>query len=183
MILLILKINNIFLTMSKTYIYNSFQTKHELANQWAKWLESNLDKWSLFTLTVVFNSGGISPNPTKWESEYKTKVLNKIKRRLEPNKNNQINAIPFDEFYFYEKNEASIHKLTGSRKPHHIHAIIPIKNEQLYRFWDSDNNCLNQKINKDIKSIDSVQSILIERITPNMTINWINYIAKGKAII
>ena len=82
-------------------------TKSELQQAWSDWFESKTDEWDLFTLTVVFKSGGLLPRSARWESEYKTRVLQKIRRVLEPNQNNQTNAIPYEEFFYYEKDDSS----------------------------------------------------------------------------
>lgn len=157
-------------------------TKTEAAAAWSEWFESKRDEWDLFTVTVVYRSGGSAPNPSRWESEYRTRVLGKVRRRMETNSNNQEHAIPFDHFYYYEKDEASIFRKTGSRKPHHIHGIIPIRKEQLYRFWSIDNNALQPRLRKDIESIDTVQSIDIQFIETDRSIDWVKYCQKGKSI-
>jgi hypothetical protein len=189
--------------MKKEYLEpwkRNYPTKNELLLAWSDWFESKSDEWELFTLTVVFKSGGKIPRPEKWEGEYKNNVLMKIRKRLEPsiftakkfvdqktqqNRDQQrdtINVIPLEEFNYYEFDESSIHRITGNRKPHHIHALIPIKKSQVSRFWSSDTNNLQPRIEKDVLSIKTVQSLLIEKMEPQSTINWIRYILKAKQI-
>ena len=155
-------------------------TKQELSVALAIWFHSKQDEWSLFTLTVVFKAGGRIRRPARWEGEYRNRVLMKIERVLERNKNNRENAIPYKYFYEYEFDETSIFKKTESRKPHHIHALIPIRKSNVRRFWSEDSNSIQPKLLKDIESINTVQSIDIQRIEIGDSLRWIRYCQKGK---
>lgn len=159
-----------------------YPTKSELQQAWSDWFESKTDEWDLFTLTVVFKSGGLVPRPARWESEYKTRVLQKIRRVLEPNQNNQTNAIPYEEFFYYEKDDSSFFRVSRSHKPHHVHALIPTRKSQTYRFWSIDSSDLQDRVRKDLHSIETVQSLLIEPVKANHTIDWVKYLSKGKQI-
>lgn len=159
-----------------------YPTKNELQKAWSDWFESKTDEWDLFTLTVVFKSGGQVARPARWESEYRTRVLQKIRRVLEPNQNNQTNAIPYEEFFYYEKDDSSFFRVSKSHKPHHVHALIPIRKSQTYRFWSIDSSDLQDRVRKDLHSIETVQSLLIEPVKTNHTIDWVKYLSKGKQI-
>ncbi|QWD84756.1 hypothetical protein AOC19_06200 [Polynucleobacter asymbioticus] len=159
-----------------------YPTKTELTKAWSDWFQSKTDEWELFTMTVVFKSGGKVARPDKWCSEYKTRVLQKIRRAIEPNQKNQELAIPFEEFFYYEKDDSPFYRVSRSHKPHHIHSLIPIRKSQVYRFWSIDKNDLKRKIKKDLNSIKTIQSVDVERIKPDQTIDWISYILKGKSI-
>ena len=159
-----------------------YPTKNELSEAWSLWFESKSDEWDLFTLTVVFKSGGAKPRPDRWESEYKRRVLQKFRKSLEPKTTNQEIALPFEEFFYYEKDDASFFRLTKSHKPHHIHALLPIRKSQTYRVWSTDNEDLQDRLKKDIHSIDTVQSILVEKIADQSTVNWVRYVLKGKSV-
>ncbi len=156
-------------------------TKNELSEAWSNWFESTTDEWELFTMTVVFKSGGKIPRPEKWESEYKARVLQKIRQVIEPNQKNQDLAIPFEEFFYYEKDDSSYFRASRSHKPHHIHSIIPIRKSQAYRFWSIDDDDLQKRIKKDIYSIKTIQSVLVEKIEVGCTIDWVKYLMKGKS--
>ena len=160
----------------------NYPTKNELLLAWSDWFESKTDEWELFTMTVVFRSGGKLPRPNKWESEYKTRVLQKIRREIEPNEKNQELAIPFEEFFYYEKDDSSFFRASRSHKPHHIHSLIPIRKSQVYRFWSIDSNDLQERIRKDLYSIETIQSVLVEKVKPSQTIDWVKYLLKGKAL-
>lgn len=159
----------------------TYPTRNDLLKAWIEWLSSN-DDWQLFTITVVYKASGSKANPAKWESFYRTKVLQKIRRALEPNPKNQRTAIPFEEFFYYEFDQASIFKKTSSRKPHHIQGIVPIKKCQLQRFWSMDANDVKDKIHDDIVSIREVQSIDIQPLIEGREVDWVKYIAKGKSV-
>lgn len=159
-----------------------YPTKNELLEAWSDWFESKSDEWDLFTLTVVFKSGGLTPRPNRWESEYKTQILKKIRKALEPKLENQTNAIPYEEFFYYEKDDSSLFRVSRSHKPHHIHALLPIRKSQVHRFWSVDKNDLQERIEKDLYSIETVQSVLIERVKTDHTLDWVKYLLKGKTI-
>jgi len=160
----------------------TYPTKNELLQAWVHWFESKNDEWQLFALTIVFKAGGKLPRPARWESEYKNRVLIKIKRAIERNKGNYDFAIPFDEFFYYEFDETSIFRKSSLRKPHHIHALIPIRTSALYRFWSTDQNALQVRIQKDIYSIKTIGSILVEPIRNRELRSWISYCLKGKKL-
>lgn len=160
----------------------TYPNKTELLKVWSDWFESKKEEWELFTITVVFKASGETPRPETWNSEYDKCVLRKIRKALEPNQKNQQNAIPFQYFYYYEFDESSIHRITSSRKPHHIHGLLPIRKSQVSRFWSIDENNIRERIQKDIHSTGIVQSVEIRPITENSTIDWITYITKMKTI-
>ncbi len=159
-----------------------YPTKSELSDAWSLWFESKYAEWDLFTLTVVFKSGGMKPRPDRWESEYKRRVLQKFRKSLEPKATNQELALPFEEFFYYEKDDSSFFRTSKSHKPHHIHALLPIRKTQTYRVWSTDSEDLQDRLKRDILSIDTVQSILVERIANQATVNWVKYVLKGKSV-
>lgn len=155
-------------------------TKTDLQISWKDWLESKRDEWELLTITVVFQPIDLNNSQARWEDEYKKRVLQKFRRALESNTNEQAKAIPYEEFFYFERDEASIFKATGSRKPFHIHGLLPIRKSQFYRVWSSDTNTLQERLQKDLASIDTVQSVLVEPILQGKTLDWVRYISKGK---
>jgi hypothetical protein len=159
-----------------------YPTRSELLSAWSDWFELKREDWDLFTATIVFKAGGKIARPEKWESEYRTRVLNKIRRLIEGNEKNREYAVPFEEFIHYEFDEASIFRDSGSRKPHHIHALIPIPKSRTYRIWSIDSNDIQDRLKKDLLSIDTVQSILIEPIPVDRSRDWVSYCLKGKSL-
>ena len=155
-------------------------TRTELQIAWKDWLESKRDEWVLLTITVVFQPIDLNNSQARWEDEYKRRVLQKFRRALERNPKEQAKAIPYEEFFYFERDEASIFRVTGSRKPFHIHGLLPIRKGQLYRVWSSDSNTLLDRLQKDLASIDTLQSVLVERIVEGKTLDWVRYMSKGK---
>lgn len=160
----------------------TYPTRNDLLLAWSNWFELRREGWDLFAFTIVFKSGGKIARPEKWESEYRTRVLNKFKRLIEGNEGNREYAIPFEEFIHYEFDESSIFRSTGSRKPHHIHALVPISKSRTYRIWSIDSNSIQDRLRKDLLSINTVQSILVEPIPANHSRDWIGYCLKGKVL-
>ena len=165
---------------------NHIPTKSVLIKSNIDWLILKTD-WTLFTCTVLFNPIRTvvinEDKKEKYESVYRLKVLQKIRRTLEKSNSNWFTSIPCEQIYYYEYDQCkSIHRVTSNKSVHHIHSIIPIRTSQLRRFWSIDNNCLKPRILKDILSIDEVNSILIEPMINGKEMDWLNYITKFKSL-
>ena len=158
--------------------YRKVQYNHHLAS----WFQSKVDndEWRLFTCTVVFKPIDQINTQSRYEVEYRGKFLNKIRRRLEPNSIHQPKTIPYEECFYYERFEKSRLRVSGKCNPHHIHSIIPIRTEQVHRFWSYDNNRLNPRLFKDLHSIDVVQDVLIEPMRNDDPFAWLMYLTKQK---
>ena len=157
-------------------------TRETLVNSWKEFYTQESNDWTLFTLTIVFKRVDSISTQERYEHEYNTRVLNKIRRRLESCPCNQPTALPFEEMFYYEKDIGSIFKKTSSQSPHHIHALLPIRKCHMHRFWCNDSNDINARLRKDLESIDVVQSVLIEQAIPETLEHWIRYISKRKEI-
>lgn len=157
-------------------------TKQAVSKGWTEFFESLLADHQLFALTVVFRPVDLNNSQERWETEYRSGILKKFRKVLERNPANQPNALPFEDFYYFERNEASVHRITGSRKPFHIHALLPFRIEQVRRVWDLDENNLRQPLLRDIYSLGTVQSILMEPIRSAHTLDWVRYVTKFKQI-
>ena len=161
-------------------MYNYLKNQHlSLIANWMRELAEK-DYWKLFTCTVVFKPIDMFNSKERWMWEYKERFLRKIQRRLESHAANQQKSIPFDFLYYFERFQSPLFKKTNRRKPFHVHSLIPIKSEQVYRFWSYDNNALNERLFKDLTSINTVQDFLIEPVIDKKTINWLRYITKEK---
>lgn len=169
------------ISSSDEFIYKA-PTKHDVTAGWSKFFDGLKNNHKLFHLTVVFKPEDGNNSQSRWESEYHSTVLNKFRRTIESSKKYQQNAIPFDHFYYFEKNEASIHRISGSRKPFHVHGILPIRNEQIYRVWDEENQTPKERLLKDVLSIKTVENIHMKPIIDGSTVVWIRYITKFKQI-
>lgn len=156
--------------------------KAELLLQWSNFFKAMQENHQLLAVTVIFKPIDQINTKERWESEYTAGVLKKIRRALEPNPANQEMAIPFENFYYFERYESTGIRTAGRRCPFHIHSLIPIRKAQLRRIWSFDNNNLSDRLLKDIKSLKTVQSILVEPIQDHDPIRWVRYITKQKAI-
>jgi hypothetical protein len=168
--------------MDNTKKTGGLYTRETLVNSWKEFYAQESNDWTLFTLTVVFRKVDANSNKHRYEHEYNTRVLNKIRRRLESCPRNQPTALPFEDMFYYEKDIGSIFKKTSIQSPHHIHALLPIKKSHMHRFWCIDSNDINARLRKDLESIDVVQSVLIEQAKPETLEYWIRYISKRKEI-
>lgn len=168
------------MTNQATTRYNlskDIQTKH-----WTEFFDSKRQDHQLFAITVVFKPIDRNNSRERWETEYAAGVLKKFRRAIEPNQANQESALPFPDFYFFERFESSGLRTAGRRTPFHIHSLLPIRKSQLHRVWSHDNNNLKDRLLKDINSIESVQSILVEPVKEGHTMDWVRYITKQKQI-
>lgn len=161
---------------------NQSSNKDIQTQSWADFFDTLRPDFQLFAVTVVFKPVDRINTKARWETEYAAGVLGKFRRALEPNPANQDIALPFPEFYFFERFESSGLRTAGRRNPFHIHSLLPIRKSQLRRIWSYDNNNLTDRLLKDIKSLGTIQSILVEPIQEGQTLTWIRYITKQKQI-
>jgi hypothetical protein len=166
------------------YHHSSSFKKVQYNESLHQWLQSKVDagEWTLFTCTVVFKPIDANNQQSRFEDTYKTRFLNKIRRRLEPNKKCQEKSIPFSDFYYFEREHKTLLRSGSKKSPFHIHSVIPIWSYQVHRFWSYDESQLNQKIMKDLLSIDLVQDVLIEPVRNTGAFPWLMYITKQKEL-
>jgi hypothetical protein len=168
--------------MSYSDAYSRINDKSELTLQWSAFFKDMQEDHHLLALTVVFKPVDRINTRERWESEYTSGVLKKIRRALEPNYANQEAAIPFEDFYYFERYESTGIRTPGRRAPFHIHSLLPIRKAQLRRIWSYDNNNLTDRLLKDITSLKTVQDILVEPIQDQDPLKWVRYITKQKHI-
>ena len=174
------------LTIQKFNRYHRTSTFQKVQHNTAiaNWFQSlvDADEWRLFTCTVVFKPVDLINTKSRFEDEYNTRFLKKIRRHLEPNSKYQATAIPFEKEFSFERYEKSRYRATGKRNPFHIHSVIPIRTTQVHRFWSYDENKLNSRLFKDLNSIDVVQDMLIEPMRVSGPFAWLMYSTKQKEI-
>jgi hypothetical protein len=178
------------MTSSSSQVISKFNRYHQSASflkvqlndAYATWLQSKVDsnEWTLFTCTVVFKPIDYYNPQSRFEDTYKSRFLQKIRKRLESNSSNQLKSIPFEDLFYFERNHKTVLRSNSRRSPFHIHSVIPIKSKQVYRFWSYDENKLNTRLHKDLLSIDLVQNVLIEPVRESNTFPWLMYITKQK---
>jgi hypothetical protein len=156
--------------------------RERVIQAYCDWLNSKQDanEWDLLAFTVVFKPVDANNSKSRWESEYSNRVLNKIRRLLERNPDNWSKAIPLDTMFYFEREESSIFRSSGSRSPFHVHALLPIPTYQLHRVFCSDTDAITELLKKDLLSIDVVQNVLLEKIKESNSDVWLRYISKRK---
>ncbi len=167
-----------------TYHNSSSYQKVQYNDHLAAWFQSkaNAGEWKLFCCTVVFKPIDPINTQSRYEDEYRGRFLNKIRRRLERSSMHQPKTIPYEGIFYYERYEKSRLKVAGRRNPPHIHSIIPIRINQVHRFWSYDENRLHPRLFKDLYSIDVVQDFLIEPVRNDDSFAWLMYSTKQKDI-
>lgn len=148
----------------------------------ADWFQSKVDadEWRLFTCTVVFKPIDRINTKTRFEDEYRGRFLNKVRCRLERSPTHQSKTIPYEQCFYYERYEKSRIRVAGKRNPPHIHSVLPIRTNQVHRFWSYDENRLHPRLFKDLHSIDIVQDVLIEPMRNGDPFAWLMYSTKQK---
>lgn len=160
-----------------------YLTKYQSIDHYCDWISQKQfdEKWTPFTVNLVFKKIDFRASKGRYEQDYRKKFLSKIQRRLESNPKRQRTSIPVDYLFAYEYDEKSLYRNCSSEKnPHHIHALIPIKNRNLHRFWNLTTNTLDDRLAKDLNSIDVVQNVVIEPIAPDAIGTWLRYVYKHK---
>lgn len=116
--------------------------------------------------------------------EYRKRVLNKVRRRLCRSGSKWNEVLPIDYFRQYEYEQGSFFKpVPKSNSPHHVHAFLPVRKHLASRIFDFENDLLDERLQKDIRSIVTVSSFLIEPVLAGESEAWIRYMLKGKSEI
>lgn len=159
-------------------------------NQWRQELNWILgsDEWVPFAVTVTFK--GLVPYEARegmrkaTDYEYRKRVLNKVRRRLCRSGSKWNEVLPIDYFRQYEYEQGSFFKpVPKSNSPHHVHAFLPVRKHLASRIFDFENDLLDERLQKDIRSIVTVSSFLIEPVLAGESEAWIRYMLKGKSEI
>lgn len=137
----------------------------------------------LFTLTVVFKSGGYKSGQSRFEDEYNRRVLNRIRKRVDPKgKYGNEPVIHFEDFSRYEYDTISSKRITRKHKVHHIHALIPIRKCHSYRVWNKQFHMVDPKLKDSLNAMkkDTVSTWLLEPAAEGELVKWIFYMNKSK---
>ena len=159
-------------------------------NQWRQELSWILrsDEWIPFAVTVTFK--GLVPYEANegmekaTDYEYRKRVLNKVRRRLCRSGSNWNQVLPIDYFRQYEYEQGSFFKpIPRANSPHHIHAFLPVRKNLASRIFDFEKGLLDGRLEKDLRSIVTVSSFLIEPVRTDEAEDWARYMLKGKSEI
>lgn len=131
-----------------------------------------------FATTVVFKSSGYTPRPEHWLAEYRHKFLWKLNKQISKRASE---LLFYHDYCRYEFGESSRYKsLSDQRCPHHVHGVVNIPKQHVYKIWNYEMNRTPDRLTKDFKSISNVSSVLIEPIKLDEIENWLSYTVKGK---
>jgi len=140
-----------------------------------------------FAITVTFKN--LVPLDTSdgmkkaTEYQFKNRVLTKIKKKLCRSRSKWNLVLPMDPFYQYEYEQGSFFKpVPKSNAPHHIHGVLFVKTELATRIFSFDLKELDVRLKKDLYSLDTVSSFLIEPLIRSEADDWMNYIRKEKSL-
>lgn len=167
-------------------VRKSLSNPRNLWKQELNWILGN-DEWTPFVATVTFK--GLSPYEAAdgmrkaTEYEYSKRVLNKVRKRLCRSSSKWSEVLPIDYFFQYEREQGSFFKpIPKSNAPHHVHALFPVKRECAQRIFNFDSGRLDQRLYKDLQSIASVSTFLIEPLRVDEAEAWVRYMLKGKDV-
>lgn len=156
----------------------------ELRKKELDWVIGN-PNWVVFTTTVTFKhlrsieTGHGYRLATKKEYDYQ--VMTKIKRRLSRSNSRWNEVCPYPELRQYEYDKGSVFKpIPKANSPHHIHGLFPVPKELKDRIYDFEHGVLDRRLRKDIASIDTVSTFLIEPLRIEEAHAWLTYMTKGK---
>jgi len=153
-----------------------------------EWMMQN-PEWRMFTATVTMKTKRLQDtkqpitNMRDWTTyNYKHRVLNKVKKQLSRARSKWNKVIPIDYFFQYEYEQGSYFKpVPRGDSPHHVHAVFPVRLEVADRIFDFNSNQLNQRLEKDIRSLDCVSSFLIQPLRCEDGHKWLGYMLKDKS--
>jgi len=165
-------------------VRKSLRSPSNLWEQELRWMLGN-EEWTPFVATVTFK--GLSPYEAHdgmrkaTEYEYEKRVLNKVRKRLSRSSSKWNEVLPIDYFFQYEREQGSFFKpVPRSNTPHHIHALFPVSRECVSRIFNFESGQLDTRLSKDLRSIPSVSSFLIEPLRVDESDAWVRYVLKGK---
>ena len=169
----------------KEIVRKSFNSQYNQLWHKLNWIATN-PEWTPFVATVVFKN--LVPvearNGLKKAARYhyEHRALRKIKKRLCRSSSNWNHVMPYDDFYVYEYEQGSFFKpVPKSDSPHHIHGLFPVRTEVVDRIYDFEQKQLNERLTKDISSIDTVSSFKIEPLRLDGANGWLGYMLKEKS--
>lgn len=160
------------------YLYSDRSQK----KTYEEWFLNNQD-WELYTITVTFRGSSDSNHmKEKCLSAYDGDVLWKLGKELNRNLKNPAQVIAYPHFRFHEYEERNKSKIDNITTPNHIHGLLTIRKNLDHKFWNYEKNCLSERIQKDVESIEFVGSCLVEKVRREDLGNWIHYILKEKGL-
>ena len=165
-------------------VRKSFNSQYNQLWHKLNWIATN-DEWTPFVTTVVFkNLVAVEARNGMRKAaryHYEHRALRKIKKRLCRSSSNWKYLMPYDELFVYEYEQGSFFKpVPKDNAPHHIHGLFPVRKEVASRIYDFQTCQLDERLTKDIASIDTVSSFKIEPLNLETSVAWLAYMLKEK---
>ncbi len=154
-------------------------SKIEELRNFDHWFKDRGQDWSYLTTTLVFSRDQVGLCQSFCESEYRQRILPKFQRLIEGSRerwNNSVKLAP--DLFYYEKDETSLYKRVKRASPHHIHGLLIVPKERLYRVWSEDDSMLVSRLEKDLRSLGYLADWKIESVRGDL-MPWLRYITKG----
>lgn len=167
-------------------VRKSFNSQRNQLWHQLQWITSN-PEWTTFVATVVFKNLISIESANGMEKaaryHYEHRALRKVKKRLCRASSRWNYVMPYDDLFVYEYEQGSFFKsIPKSDSPHHIHGIFPVVSEAAGRIYDFNANQLNDRLTKDISSIDTVSTFKIEPLRMEDAKSWMGYMLKEKSL-
>lgn len=169
----------------KEIIQKSLNHPRNLRKRELYWMIHEQTEWSIYTITVTFV--GLKPVIASYGMkgaamhEFDHHVLPKIRRRLCRSKKHWEKVLPTPEFVVYEYQQGSFFKpVPKSNSPHHVHGLLAVKKRVEAKIFDKEASALDERLQKDLASVRTVGSFLIEPLRVDEAENWYHYMIKDK---
>jgi hypothetical protein len=150
--------------------------RHEL-----DWLVGRNDL-ILFTATFTFKD--LTPfGRSKRDASYceLNRALGKIKKRLCRSPSQWDTVLPLTHIFQYEYEQGSYFKPVPDRSsPHHVHGLFPVVKPLAGRMYNFTTHALDERLGKDLRSIQTVSTFLIEPLRLEDSHAWLTYMLKDK---
>ncbi len=156
-----------------------------LRKQELHWMLYEKNNLSIYTITITFQN--LQPVVTSYGMkgaafyEFNYHVLPKIRRRLCRARKHWSKVLPTPEFVVYEYQQGSYFKpVPQANAPHHIHGLIAVEKSLEAKIFNHSSHALDERLKKDLASVKTVDSFLIEPLRLDEAENWYHYMLKGK---
>lgn len=166
-------------------IRKTLNSSYKLKKQELYWMVNEQTDWSIFTITITFNNAIKSIYNYKINEvamyEFNYHVLPKIRRKLCRKRKYWDKVLPTPDFVVYERDQGSYFKpVPTSSAPHHIHGLFAVQSSLEAKIFDRTAHTLDPRLTKDLSSVKSVSSFLIEPLRTDEAESWYHYLLKGK---
>ena len=154
--------------------------KNHLRHQ-LEWLQT-ANNLVLFTATFTFKD--LTPYGHSMKAAAYCELdraLGKIKKRLCRSPAQWDTVLPLTHIFQYEYEQGSYFKpMPDKSSPHHIHGLFPVAKPLAGRMYNFATHELDERLRKDLRSIHTVSTFLIEPLRLDESHAWLTYMLKDK---